>query len=126
MSVAQGSILTRKVDAALGKGVIVKKGASSDSNVQKATASTDKMYGITQDVTTAADQATQVAVDGPAEVKLAEAMVAGDPFTSDADGYAILPNAANENTMGFVVQDGAIGDIVACIVVKGKATQSES
>ncbi len=125
MSVIDSGWTAKKVDAAIAKGIIVKKGASSDGYVQKATAASDKLVGITQDVTTAADQDSQIAVDGPAKILVAESVVFGDFLTADADGKGIKPNNANENIVAKCMQDGSAGDLIACVICFGKATVAE-
>ncbi len=105
--------------AAIAAYTMVKSGAT-DFTVAPATASTDKVWGVNDDVDRVAGDPCDVVHFGEAKVVAGAAFAAGDLLMSDASGRAITAAAAagtNVRTVGYARQSAnAVGDIVEIIV----------
>lgn len=113
-----------KCDAALLPYKAVKKG-SDDKHVVAGAANTDQVIGISQNTTTTAEDIVEVAVHGGAKAKLGEQVVQGNFLVSDADGYLVKPNAANDIIIAQAMEDGASGDVIAVIITRGMASAAQ-
>ena len=107
------------VGAAIAKGKFVKAG-SSRKYVAVCSAATDKIVGITQNATTAAEDTAEVALPGGgAKVLLGGTVSFGDLLTSDGSGQAIATTTAANRYGAVAMEDGVSGDIIGCEVVLG-------
>jgi hypothetical protein len=119
-SILQPNILIFKVDAAVAKGLAVKAGASSDENVQKASASSDKLVGIAQnDTTTAGDLAEIAVAGGGAKAKLGGSVSFGDLLTADSDAKLVATTSNAAKVIAQAMQDGSTDDLISVIVIPG-------
>jgi len=102
--------------------VFVKPGAA-DNRALPAAASTDKIFGITGPVVSAASgDPVDVIHDGIADLKLGGTVTRGDLLTSDASGQGITaaPTAGNNARFGAVaLVSGVSGDIIPVKVTLG-------
>jgi hypothetical protein len=106
-------IVALKAGAAIAKGKCVKKG-SADTHVAVASAATDKIVGILQTATTAAEDVAEVALcGGGAKALLGGTVVMGDLLTSDADGALVATTTATNRVVAMAMQDGVSGDMIA-------------
>lgn len=117
----QPVIQTLKADGALAAYKAVKKG-SDDAHVVAGAANTDKVFGISQNAPTTAEDAVEVAVSGGCKAKLAEQVVQGDLLVSHTDGYLVKPNAANDIIIAQALEDGASGDVISVAITRGMAS----
>lgn len=109
-------------EAAIGAFRIVKVGAA-DYGVLQGAAITDKLIGVTTEVTAdAAGERTDVVLGGIADVKLGGTVARGDLITTDGTGQGITaaPAAgANARIIGIAVIGGVTGDIIPVFLSPG-------
>lgn len=113
-------ILTKCYDAggALNANSIVKFGAA-DLQVFQAAAATDKLMGVTTEISTVSGDRVDVVLLGIAEVKLGGTVTRGDRITSDAsgNGVAAAPSAGTNNwVVGTALISGVAGDLISVII----------
>jgi hypothetical protein len=112
-----------KGSAALTAYTIVKFG-SADDTVSPATASTDLLYGVVNELSLSAADVTagataDVTVSGPAEVVLGGSVTRGQKLTANASSQAIAaaPSAgSNAQIIGIAQKSGVSGDIIPLLV----------
>lgn len=109
--------LSFKAAAALGKHRIVKM--SAGNTVDKATAATDKLIGVTSDEAEAALEAIPVIVSGLAKVLFNDTVAVGGLVTADANGLGVpaVATTAGVNVVGILVgpavaATGTIADVL--------------
>lgn len=108
-----------KADAAVSAYLIVKGGSGTDGiHVAKATAATQKLVGIQQSASTAAEDQVEVALPGGGgKVTLGGSVVFGDFLTADASGKAVATTSAADRVIAVAMQDGAADDVIGVEVV---------
>ncbi len=108
-------IQTFKSSAARAAFVCVKKGAN-DQTVAIASAATDKIIGVGQNVVAAIGsefELSEVAINGGgAKIKLGGTVAVGDLVTSDASGFGVATTTANDRVVGVAMEDGVAGDVI--------------
>ncbi len=85
--------------------------------VKPATAATDKIIGVADDVDVPAGHSVGVLVDGACEVLLGGTVAAGDFITANADGLGV---AGTGRVVGIALQAGVVGDIIDVLIQPGK------
>ncbi|WP_417691541.1 hypothetical protein [Roseibium sp.] len=96
--------------------------AASSAKVAQGASETSLLMGVSDKMGGDAGQMTDVVRAGLASVELGEAVSAGDPLTSDANGMAVEAVAAAGETVrfvGFADQPGIAGDIIDFFVAPG-------
>ncbi len=89
----------------------------TDGGIAPASAGTDNIIGVSEEVKNTAGYTTDVYIAGSfAEVEAGGAFSAGDALTSDADGKAV--KATNTDNVGAIAMmaANATGDIVQVVV----------
>ncbi|MBF0168789.1 MAG: DUF2190 family protein [Alphaproteobacteria bacterium] len=84
------------------------------STVAQGAAPTDKLMGVSAELTAADGQRIDVHQSGIVDVDYGGTVGFGDPLTSDANGKAVVAAPAagvNNRIIGFAQIDGADGDI---------------
>ena len=120
-SSAKQNMVTVLADAAIAKGKAVKAGASAN-HVQVGAANTDRVIGIAQSASTAAEDAIEVALPGGgAKALLGETVVYGNDLVSHTDGSLVLPNAEGDQIIAQALQAGVAGDLIDVTVYKATA-----
>lgn len=115
-----------RVSAACSKGFAVKAGADK-SRVTKATAGTDKIIGILQNVTTDTDEEAEVALPGGGAIaKIADTVAFGDELTAGATGALVKVTAANHIVIAVAMEAGVTGDLIGVHVVRHKSTEAQA
>lgn len=97
--------------AAIGPYLFVKPGAA-DGQVVVATAATDKLLGISNQVGFKANDTSDHIVLGEAELKLGAAAAYGDFLTSDASGQGVVAAVAGNTVRAQAMAAGVAGDII--------------
>lgn len=95
------------------------KFTSTDFQVIKAAASTDKLIGITTEIDAADTERVDVIHNGTAWVKAGGTIAAGDPITSDANGNAVAAapgTGVNAQCIGRARQAAVSGDVFEMIL----------
>lgn len=110
--------------AAIAKGKAVKIGAD-DNHVVVGAANTDKVLGILQTATTAAEDVAEIAVGGGAKALLGESVVAGNLLVSHTDGSLVKANALGDFIIAKAMEAGASGDLIDVMVIHGHAAAAE-
>lgn len=85
--------------------------------VKLATANTDAIIGVADDVDTPAGSVTAVLVDGAIPVKLGGTVAAGDFITAGAGGVGVVGTG---RVVGIALQAGVVGDVIDVLVQPGK------
>lgn len=102
---------------------IVKHGAA-DGAVLQATASTEQLIGVLDNIAAAASgDRCEVCRAGVAEVEFGGNVTRGGPLTADADGKAVAaaPGAGtNAYIIGFAEVSGVAGDIGSVLIAPGR------
>lgn len=89
--------------------------ADADGEVKPAGASTDALFGVSQQLGAAAGERIDVCLGGLPEVRIGGVVEIGDPLTADDQGRAVraAPAAgAHGRIIGFALMDAVEGDIV--------------
>ena len=127
-------------DATLGKYTAVKKGSTANS-IAAATAATDKVLGVLGSLGATSGQQANVVVFGPCKVLLGGSVVAGDVIVATTAGALIAATrhthtentagsytqnattgaAAQDNTLGVMLEDGVSGDYPLAFITRGTA-----
>lgn len=115
--------LTKSLNAegTIGANLLVKPGAA-DGGALVAAAATDKVIGITTEISVVALERVDVVLDGIADLKLGGTVTRGDLIMSDASGQGILAAAAggsNVRIIGYVLVSGVSGDIAPVMIAPG-------
>lgn len=111
-SSSEPRIYTFLADAALAAYKAVKAG-SDDEHVAVCSAATDKIVGIVQSVSTAAEDSIEVAMPGGgAKALLGGTVAVGDLLTSDANGALIATTTANNRVIAVAMAAGVSGDVI--------------
>jgi hypothetical protein len=101
---------------------ITKPGAAA-GKVLVAAAATDKLNGVSHEISAAIGERVDVHKSGIRHIEAGGAFAVGDPLTSDGVGRAILANpaaGANARIIAFAEEQAtALGDIVYCQIVPG-------
>jgi hypothetical protein len=106
-------IYTFKASGVIAKGNAVKFGADLE-HVSICSAATDKIIGIAQSTSTAAEDLIEVAINGGGAKGLAGGTVAlGDLLTSDANGALIATTTAANRIVGVAMASAVAADIFA-------------
>jgi hypothetical protein len=112
-STSEPRIYTFKAAGVIAKGQAVKAGADRE-HVALAAAATDKLVGLAQGDTAAAEEFLEVALPGGgAKGKLGGTVAFGDLLTSDGSGNLVATTTANDRVIGVAMEAGVSGDIIA-------------
>lgn len=106
-------------DAAIPAYRFVKPG-SADGRVALATAATDKLLGISNQLGFIANDTGDRIVAGEAELQLGATVAFGDRLTSDASGCGVAVSAAGQTIGAIAHASGVAGDIIPALVVFAK------
>lgn len=110
-----------KCTAAITVAYTIGKFGADDNTVSLATATTDKLLGIFQHVTTAANEEVRVMLSGISNLVIGDAVTRGDLITADSAGKGVLAvgHTHTENTAGTYAQNAktAAADAVRVIGV---------
>lgn len=120
---AESVIVNFLAAAAIAKGKAVKIG-SDDNHVAVGAANTDKVLGLLQTATTAAEDVAEVAVGGGAKGLLGETVAAGDLLVSHTDGTLVKANASGDLVIAKAMEGGAAADLIDVLVIHGHAAAS--
>lgn len=85
--------------------------------VKPATANTDAIIGVADDVDTLAGGVAAVLVIGAVPVKLGGTVAAGDFITAGAGGVGVTGTG---RVVGIALQAGVVGDIIDVLIQPGK------
>ena len=85
---------------------------SAENTAVAASAATDKLVGISDNVGGDANDTVDVILDGIALVKLGGTVAFGDLVTSDATGQGVATTTAGNRVIGVAMQGGVTGDLI--------------
>lgn len=111
-----------KAGAAIPARTLVKFGAD-DASVVPATASTDAIIGVSNELAAAIGEPVDIVLLGIPEVVLGGNVTRGDPLTSDANGHAVTAAPAagvNARIIGFALVSGVANDIAPAFLNQGR------
>lgn len=114
-----GHVRNYVADGAIGKYRIFKPG-SAEGEIAIATASTDKLMGVTTDIDAADGERVDGARSGFAPVFYGGTVAVGDWLTANASGAAVATTTAGAIVIGRAEVAGVSGDIGSVFVVPGK------
>lgn len=112
----QPIIATYKADAAIAKGLAVKIGTDGE-HVAVCTAASDKVIGITQVASTAAEDAIEILLMGGGKALLQGTTTAGDYLCSHTDGSLKVSSTTGDRVIAQALKAGVasdIGEVVIC------------
>jgi hypothetical protein len=96
---------------AIGAYLFVKPGAA-EGQVVVATAATDKILGVSNQVGFPANDTGDYITEGEAEVTCGGVVAIGDYLTSNATGQAIATTTAGNVVRAIALQAGVAGDVI--------------
>jgi hypothetical protein len=102
---------------------LILKAGSVDGNAALATASTDKLKGVSESVPVAAGQCVDVIHDGIANVTAGGTIADGDWLTVNASSQAITAaptTGVNAQVIGKAMTSAAAGDIFPVLIQLGQ------
>jgi hypothetical protein len=105
-------------EAAIGPFLIVKPGAA-DYGVVVGAAVSDKLFGVSTEVSAVSGERVDIVHEGIADVKLGGTVVRGDFITSDATGQGLTAAPAagtNNRVIGIAIISGVSGDIIPVLL----------
>ena len=105
-------------ETAVGAFLIVAHGAA-DGAVKLATAPTDLIVGVSEDIPHSIGERIDVNRSGPERVRYGGVVTRGAPLTADAQGRAVVANpaaGANVRIIGFAEVAGVADDIVEIFI----------
>ena len=91
---------------------------TTDGSVKLATASTDAIIGVSDEITVNAGERIDVVLSGSAEVVCGGAIARGAQVSADATGKAVVGTG---RVVGIALQAGATGDVIDVLLAQGKA-----
>ncbi len=105
-------LITFKCDGVVVKGHAVKKG-TDENHVAECTAASDKVIGIAQETTTAAEQFVSVAMPGGGgKAVLQGTTVAGDYLCANTDGTLKVSSTTADRVIAVALDGGSAADLV--------------
>lgn len=117
MSSPKPNLTTFLASAAMAKFKAVKPGADA-KHVQVASAATDKVIGIAQNESSAAEDALEIALPGGGGKALLGGSVSfGDFLAADSNGALVATTTANNKVIAQALSDGVSGDVIPVNVV---------
>lgn len=102
---------------------LILKAGSADGFAALATASTDKLIGISENVQVAAGQCVDVILDDTANVTAGGTIAAGDWITSNASSQAVTAAPAsgvNAQVIGKALTSAVAGDVFPILIAPGQ------
>jgi hypothetical protein len=93
---------------------IAKPGADDDTH-SLAVAATDKLVGVFQHTTSAADERIRLMLEGISEVKLGDTVTRGDRITADSAGKGVTA-VAGQNSIGMAMKSGVANDLIPVLL----------
>ena len=102
---------------------LILKAGSVDGNAALATASTDKLIGISENVQVAAGQCVDVILDDTANVTAGGTIAAGDWITSNGSSQAVTAAPAtgvNAQVIGKALTSAVSGDVFPILIAPGQ------
>jgi len=112
---------TYNAEGAIPPFTIVKPGAN-DFGVLQAAAATDKLIGVTTELSANANEPVDVIHEGVANIKAGGNVTRGDLVTSDANGNAVTAAPAagtNNRIIGIARMSGVAGDVIEVLISPG-------
>jgi hypothetical protein len=111
-SYSEPRISSFKQDGVVSAYLAVKPGTDAE-HVAVASAATDKIIGIQQCASTAAEDIVEVAMPGGGgKAKLGGTVSFGDYLTADSDGKLIATTTANNKVCAQAMSDGVANDVI--------------
>lgn len=108
-------------EGAISANTIVKVGAA-DYGILQGAAATDKLIGISTEISAISGERADVVLDGIADLKLGGTVARGDLLTSDATGQGVTAAPAagvNNRYIGMALISGVVGDIIPVKLAPG-------
>lgn len=102
---------------------LILKAGSGDGYAALATASTDKLIGISENVQVAAGQIVDVILDDTANVTAGGTIAAGDWVTSNSSSQAVTAAPAtgvNAQVIGKALVSAVAGDVFPILIAPGQ------
>lgn len=102
---------------------LILKVGSVDGNAALATASTDKLIGVSENVQVAAGQVVDVILDDTANVTAGGTIAAGDWVTTNASSQAITAaptTGVNAQVIGKALVSAVAGDVFVILIAPGQ------
>ena len=117
MSMGATKILEKaaKATAAMATQYVIVKPGADDNTIAVATAASDKLLGICQDIITTAQVTAgvdvNIAQDGISNLKLGDTVTFGDLITSDGTGFGVVATSG-QRYVGMANAGGVSGDVI--------------
>lgn len=111
-------IKTFKASSAVAGRKLVTFGAS-DNTVVEASAATDAMLGVAEQLGSRDNNRVDVIVAGIAEVVAGGNITRGAVLTGDASGNVIAASQATDRIIGIALQSGVANDVIDVLIAQG-------
>lgn len=125
MSFPQPNVVSYKAGAAISRGMAVKYGADK-YHVVKAAANTDRCFGIALNDAANAEDVVEVALPGGgAYALMSENAAAGKDLCAHTDGSLAIVNAAGDQIVARLLEDGVSGALAPVVVYFATASAAQ-
>ena len=92
---------------------------SADGQAVVASAATDTLLGVAEQIGSRENMRVDVIINGIAEVVAGGNVTRGDALTSNAAGKVITSSTATDRIIGFAMQSGVASDIIEVMIAQG-------
>lgn len=93
--------------------------AAADGEVAEASAVSDPLLGVSEQIGSRDNDRVDVIVAGIAEVKIGGNVTRGNPLTANASGDAVASSVATDRIVGIAMQSGVLNDIIDVLITQG-------
>jgi len=104
--------------AAISGRTLVTFGAA-DGEVVAATAVTDTLIGVAEQIGSRDNDRVDVVIGGIAEANAGGNITRGDILTTDGSGRAVTSAAGTDRIVGIAMQNGVVGDVIDILITQG-------
>ena len=91
----------------------------ADGEVVEATAVTDTLIGVAEQIGSRDNDRVDVVVGGICEVEAGGTITRGDVLTANASGKAVTSSAGTDRIVGIAMQSAVSGDVIDILIAQG-------
>jgi len=92
---------------------------AADGQVATASAVSDPLIGVSEQIGSRDNQRVDVIVNGIAEVTAGGNITRGAALTSDASGNVVASAAGTDRIVGLAMQNAVAGDVIDVLIAQG-------
>jgi hypothetical protein len=92
---------------------------AADGQVVAASAVSNPLLGVTEQIGSRDNERVDVIVAGIAEVVAGGSITRGDPLTVNASGQVVTSSVGTDRIIGIAMQNAVANDIIDCLLAQG-------